>query len=368
MLKFRTIRVGAHERGLVFRDGALVEILEPGRHFRFAFSGALRIDRVSIRVPILAHNDIDVIIKSGLLTDRAEVIDLCDYERALVWVDGRLSAVFGRGVRVLWNRFHEIRIEVIDARTLRLERPDLATILTIPGVDEHLTQVNVEAEHTGLLYRDGRLEARLQPGTYALWRGVGRVRLEIVDLREQMIDISGQELMTADKVTLRVNTVTTFRISDAVKSVEASEDMPQLLYREAQLALRATIGGRELDALLGEKDAVASELEQEISRRAARLGIEVVRLGIRDIILPGDMKDLLNRVTEARKAAEANLIARREETAAMRSQANTARLMSQNPVLMKLRELEVLEKVAERADLKVVLGETGLSDRLTTLI
>lgn len=368
MLTLRTIRIGAHERGLVMRDGALVEILEPGRHWRFALSGRLRIDRVSVRVPLLTHPDIDVIVKSGLLEDMAEILDLGDTERALVWIDGRLSAIFGHGVRVLWTLFHEIRVEVLDARSLRLERPDLATVLRVPGAEEHLMQVDIDAEQNGLLYRDGRLEARLEPGTYALWRNVGRIRVETIDLREQVLDIAGQELMTADKVTLRVNTVVTFRVADAAKTVEVSEDMRQLLYREAQLALRATVGGRELDTLLSEKDAVASELEQEMTRRAARLGVEVVRLGIRDVVLPGEMKDLLNRVTEARKAAEANLIARREETAAMRSQANTARLMGQNPVLMKLRELEVLEKVAERADLKVVLGETGLSDRLTTLV
>jgi chorismate mutase len=73
-------------------------------------------------------------------------------------------------------------------------------------------------------------------------------------------------------------------------------------------------------------------------------------VGIRDIILPGEMKDLMNKVTEAKKAAEANLIARRDETAAMRSQANTAKLLADNPILMRPRELEVLEKIAYAAD------------------
>ena len=80
-------------------------------------------------------------------------------------------------------------------------------------------------------------------------------------------------------------------------------------------------------------------------------------LGIRDVILPGEMKDLMNKVTEAKKAAEATLITRREETAAMRSQANTAKILESSPTLMRLRELEMLEKVAEKANLKVVLGE-----------
>ena len=90
---------------------------------------------------------------------------------------------------------------------------------------------------------------------------------------------------------------------------------------------------------------------------------------MRDVILPGEMKELLNQVTSAKKAAEANLISRREETAAIRSQANTAKLLDASPTLMRLRELEVLEKVAESSNLQVLLGDTGsLSDRVAKLI
>ena len=128
------------------------------------------------------------------------------------------------------------------------------------------------------------------------------------------------------------------------------------------------IGGRELDRLLSDKDEVAGELRSLVAREAAKLGLEVVALGIRDVILPGEMKTLLNRVIEAKKAAEANLVTRREETAAMRSQANTSRLFESNPTLMRLRELEVLERVAEKAELTVILGEQGLTDRVSKLL
>ena len=98
------------------------------------------------------------------------------------------------------------------------------------------------------------------------------------------------------------------------------------------------------------------------------IGLKVVSVGVRDVILPGDMKDLMNKVTKAKKAAEANLIARREETAAMRSQANTAKLLDASPTLMRLRELEVLEKVAGSGKLNVVLGEKGLAERVVNLL
>jgi regulator of protease activity HflC (stomatin/prohibitin superfamily) len=174
--------------------------------------------------------------------------------------------------------------------------------------------------------------------------------------------------MTADKVTLRLNAVVTHRVSDALAAVTVVEDCRQALYREAQLALRAVVGTRELDALLSDKDAVARELTALVRARAAAFGVEVAALGIRDVILPGEMKELLNKVTEARKAAEANLITRREETAAIRSQANTARVLESSPTLMRLRELEALEKIAAKANLSVVVGEKGLTDRVVKLL
>ena len=160
----------------------------------------------------------------------------------------------------------------------------------------------------------------------------------------------------------------TYCIVDAKQAVTVSDGATQSLYRETQLALRAVVGTRDLDTFLTEKDAVTNAFEEAVRRRAGELGLEIISVGIRDVILPGEMKDLMNKVTEAKKAAEANLIVRREETAAMRSQANTAKLLADNPTLMRLRELEVLEKVATSGKLNVVLGEKGLADRVVNLL
>ncbi len=165
-----------------------------------------------------------------------------------------------------------------------------------------------------------------------------------------------------------MNAVVTCRVADARTAVSTVDDVRQALYREAQLALRAVVGARELDTFLMKKDGVASELADMVRARAKTLGVELSAVGIRDIILPGEMKDLMNKVTEAKKATEANLIARREETAAMRSQANIAKLLADNPTLMRLRELEVLEKVAANSKLNILLGDKGLTDRVLNVL
>jgi regulator of protease activity HflC (stomatin/prohibitin superfamily) len=217
-------------------------------------------------------------------------------------------------------------------------------------------------------FRDGADQATLAPGSYAFWKGVGKLKLYDVDLKEQVLDISGQEIMTADKVTLRLNALVAYRITDALRSVTEVDGAAQALYRATQLALREAVGAKDLDMLLVGKDALAIELAAMIAPRAAELGITVVTAGVRDIILPGDMKDLMNKVTEAKKAAEASLITRREETAAMRMQANTAKILDTNPTLMKLKELEVLEKVADKANLTVLLGDEGLASKVVKLL
>ena len=100
--------------------------------------------------------------------------------------------------------------------------------------------MTVEAGHAGLFFKDGRHEATLGPGAHAFWKGVAKARIVDVDLREQVVDVAGQEIMTADKVTLRLNAVVTFKVADPLKAVSTVEDYRQALYREAQLALRAS--------------------------------------------------------------------------------------------------------------------------------
>jgi len=362
------VKVLEQERALVFRDGAFEGVLGPGVHWVLDLGLQLRIEVVSIRGGWLVHPELELMVKSGRLDRELAVVDLKTHERAIVWVDGRLELVLKPGVYAFWTVLRSVRIDVVDARSALFEHQQLAAVLALPGAAALLEPVAIEAGHMGLLFRDGRHEATLAPGAYALWKGVARAEVVTVDLREQMVDVAGQEIMTADKVTLRLNAVVTFKVVDALKTVTAVEDHRQALYREAQLALRAVVGARTLEALLGEKEAVARELDAGLRERVAGFGVEVVSLGIRDVILPGEMKELMNKVIEAQKAAEAALITRREETAAMRSQANTARLIEQNPMLMRLREIEALERVAEKGRLSVVVGEGGLAGRVVKLV
>ena len=368
MLFIRRFKIRSYEMGLLFRDEEFERILPGGSYWFFDPFGKIRVDIVSRRAPWLSLEKLDVVVKSGQLGEHATVFEVKDDERALVWIDGRFAAILTAGQYAYWMGFRKVSVEVVNVRNPRFEHADQKAILRSQGQHGQFEIHSVPRDHVGIMFIDGRYVETVSPGIYAFWRGMADVRVVEVDLREKMIDVAGQDVMTADKVTLRLNAVATYRVTDARKSISLNEDARNALYREVQFALRAVVGSRELDGFLAEKDAVAKEIEDAVRRRAVELGLELASVGIRDVILPGEMKDLMNKVTEAKKAAEANLISRREETAAIRSQANTAKLLADNPVLMRLRELEVLEKIAGGGKLSVVLGEKGLADRVMNLL
>src|SRR3569623_2386764 len=245
---FKTVKIRNYEIGLLFRDGEFKGLLGAGRHWFFDPLGKVRVSIVSQREPWLVHEKLDVIIKSGALKDRAIVLDLKDYQRALVWVDGRFSHVLAPGLYAYWTGFREVSVEIVDARNLRFEHKDFQVISRSASADRVLDVLAVEQGYAGVLYVDGKYVETLPPGRHAFWKNVAKVTLVPVDLREAMHDVAGQEIMTADKVTLRLNAVVTYKVSDPLKVVSITDDARQALYREAQLALRAVIGARELDS------------------------------------------------------------------------------------------------------------------------
>lgn len=358
-------RIRYDQIGLLFINGKFERVLGEGVHWTNIFAQH-ELEVLTLRYPVITHKRLIEI--ANALKPYGEVIHLTDSQRALVWVSGRFFQVLAAGSYFISNSIVDVRFEVVDARKVQFHHPAIAAIAR-SDQGQHLNVENVLPDHVGLLYLDGSFDSQLQPGRYAFWRQVSDVSLKLVDLREQAIDVNGQDLMTADKVTLRLNAIVTYVIDDARRSVSTSDNVHQAIYRATQLVLRTIVGQHPLDDFLEDKQKVAEVAKESLVARANELGIKIISVGVRDVILPGDMKDLMNRVIEARKSAEANLIFRREETAAIRSQANSAKLLESNPTLMRLRELEVLEKVAQSSNLKVVLSDgEGLSDRLRKIV
>ena len=209
----------------------------------------------------------------------------------------------------------------------------------------------------------------LAPGLHYYWRFLRDLKVETVDLRLQVLEVAGQEILTRDKVSLRVNLTAGYRITDVLTAFARQAKPVDFLYKELQFGLRAAVGTRTLDELLENKTVIDDVVNTHLPRRvedSGGFGLEVESVGVKDIILPGDMKIILAKVVEAEKAAQANVIRRREETAATRSLLNTAKVMEGNPITLRLKELETLEKVTEKIDKISVFG--GLDGVLKDLV
>ena len=185
-------------------------------------------------------------------------------------------------------------------------------------------------------------------------------------MRLQAVEVTGQDILTRDKVGLRLNLSATFRFSDVLTAHKQLQKPAEHLYRELQLGLRAAVGTRSLDELLENKTVIDEVVTAHVRGKLEGYGLALEGVGVKDIVLPGEMKTILAQVVEAGKAAEANVIRRREETAATRSLLNTAKVMEDNPVALRLKELETLERISERIDKISVFG--GLDQVLNGLV
>ena len=367
---FLSVRIRQHERGLLYRGGDFVRLLAPGRHWMLGWLLGRRtsIEAVSTLTPRFENVLLDVLLEHAAVRDALKVVDLREEQRAIVWKDGRLLSILGPGRYAYWRTTATIEVEVFSVRDFWLRHAQIEAIAAHADARKWIDGVDVVAGEEVLLYVDGRLVERLREGRYFYWKGCGRVLWQSVHLREQICDIAGQEILTADKVTLRVNLVVGYQVADPLKATDRVIDVKQTVYRDAQLALRAAVGTRTLDALLADKEAVGEQVRAALEAATAEYGVSVRSVGLRDLILPGDMRELFNRVIAAEKEAAANLIKRREETAAARSQSNTAKLLAENPQLARLKELEMLQEILAGAKTTFVFGSGDLAGQVRSLI
>ncbi|CAI3926881.1 Regulator of protease activity HflC [Commensalibacter communis] len=231
-----------------------------------------------------------------------------------------------------------------------------------------LVTSTIESYEKGILRIDGIIYPPLEAGTYYFWNIAVNLTVKKIDLRRQTLDITGQELLTRDRVTIRINLTADYTVEDPMMAVSAVKDYQAALYNTLQLTFRKTLGEMSLDQILDRKFAIGDETMAMVRAEMKSIGLEVHNIDLKDVILPGEMRDIFNQVVAAEKQAETNVIRRREETNATRSLLNTAKVMADNPIMLRLKELESLEAIAAKVDhLTVHNGTEGLMNDLVKL-
>jgi regulator of protease activity HflC (stomatin/prohibitin superfamily) len=364
-MTIKRITVAQHERALVWKNKTFAGVLEPGKHWLIAPMSDVQAQLYDLTVPEFEHARVDFLIKEAGATMQKyfDIVELTEHEAGLVYKNGKLAGVLAPGKRQLyWKGPIEVKVEKVDIAAAPEVAAPVAKLLArakqplLAHVTDAVSSVEVPDTSVALLIVDGTFAKLLDPGLHVFWKFQRTVKVEMIDRRVQTMEVSGQDILTKDKVSLRVNLTALWQVEDVIKAREALQNFVEFVYKELQFALREAIGSRTLDELLGAKGDLDREIQASARGKVEQHGLKLTSVGIKDVILPGEMKEILNRVVEAEKVAQANLIKRREETAATRSLLNTARLMDENPTLLRLKELETLEKVTEKVDKLTVFG------------
>ena len=214
----------------------------------------------------------------------------------------------------------------------------------------------VSEGYVGLLYREGKFLEVLGAGRYIRW---GRYfTLTAFDLRKTSLVVAGQDVLTADNVSLKLSLLVTYQVTDPVKAAHETQNWQGDLYNAAQLALRAVVGSVAVEALLNQRLEIGAQLLARVQSEAAKIGVTIHLIEVKDVMFPADLKRAFAEVLKSKQEGQAALERARGESAALRNLANAAKLLEGNPALMNLRLMQSLS-AAQTAGNTLVLGMPG---------
>lgn len=357
--------INENQKGLLFDNGVLKNILNPGKY------------------NIFFGKTIEKLQLSNEITPQyctvQKILDYCPGAKAMISevtvkngevclhsVNGVFVECLTAGQHAFWSEYGQHAFDVISTAEPKIANIPPVIVAQLSG--EFVHQVEVPEGFSSIVYYDGKAAEYLEAGRYFYWNGAVKITERQFDMRILTLNIPGQEILTKDKVGLRVNFTMNWRITDYVKLSENYTDMVTTLYNTAQLALRDLLGQRTMDELLANREDIGAAVLADLRERTAEMFIEIVSAGIKDVILPGEIASIMNSVLAAEKQAQANVITRREEVASTRSLLNTAKLLDENETLRRLKELEYIERICEHVGEITVDARSGLIDQLNQIL
>jgi regulator of protease activity HflC (stomatin/prohibitin superfamily) len=370
---FMKIIIHENERGFLYKDGIFQRMLPPGKHKVRKFLGE-NIHNVSIvgRTAIILNPtnmpqmNLDTMLNDKLFKESIVVIEVPESNYAAHFVDGYISGLLKPGKYVFWNIYHKHTFKLYDrTQPESINEMPVEYIRYASGLHSY---IDVGAGSVALLFFNGKFERLLESGRYFFWNHNVNVTYKAVDTRLQQLEITGQEILTADKIGVRLNFTCSYKVVEPVKIFTDIQDYQQQVKSLVQLSLRAFVGKFRLDELLRQKDNIGDFVLEKLKEKESELFVCFSYAGVKDIILPGEIRDIMNTVLIAEKAAQASVITRREETAETKSLLDTAKLMDENDTLYKLKELEYLERICDKIKSISVDSSGGILKSLRELV
>lgn len=351
------------ERGLMFKDGKFQRMLEPGKyHFR----KNVEVEILNIESPLVSKNcSSETLLRDENIAKNTDVFEIKEGTLGLYFRDGVYVRVLHQKKHIFWNIDIKNEVKIVDLSDPKVSDDVPRYILEKLQSMYFQALIEVADYQKCLLFYNNKMVDILNAGSYYFWRTDVNVTSKLFDTRLTNMSVNGQEVLTLDKVTIRVNLTVNYRITDCVKMYLEIDDYKEQIHIIAQMALRDYVGKHKLDEILTSKNEMSEFVFSRFKEKEKSLYIEVSEAGVKDIILPGDIRSIMNTVLIAEKKAQASIITRREEVASTRSLLNTAKLMDENKTLYRLKELEYIERIAQYVK-KINLNSSG--DVLSQLV
>jgi hypothetical protein len=339
--------INEKQRGFLFRNGKFIKMLQAGKYRNLKFIDGKEIEVAELGEAISERMvSLDVLLRDEAINQSTKVVEIADGELALHFVNNKYAGYLGAGRYAFWTVYDRHDFTIVDIKSPEVSNDIPHYILkSLPA--NMIAKIEVVEYEKARLFFDKKFARILDAGMYYFWKSNVTVDVGIVDTRLTRLELTGQDILTLDKVNVRINFVCNYRITDYVKVLTEVDDYVEHLHVAAQLALREYIGQFRIDEILENKNRISEYVLEKLIAAARVVFVDVIDAGVKDIILPGEIKDIMNTVLVAEKRAQANVIMRREEVASTRSLLNTAKLMDENHTLYKLKELEYLEKICE---------------------
>jgi hypothetical protein len=360
----KKIIINANQLGIVYKNGAIKTMLKSGENWIGFFETAIIYDKGSRYIETINP---EIALENNDFINATTVTTIGENEIAILQINGIFKEVLNPGKCVYFEGYDKVEFQIIDLKNYIIDESIDTNLIAKPALMSYIRTYNIEVNEKGILFIDGKFEKIMDAGHYKFWKNATAMHIVKTDMRTLAMELSGQEILTKDKAQLRINFTVQYKIVDIYKALVENKDCEKHLYTAVQLAMRTIIGRLNIDELMEDKDSINTQIKINVIGAAKVLGIEIIACGIKDIILPADIKNILNQVLIAEKKAQANIITRREETASTRSLLNTAKLMEDNAMLWKLKEMEYVEKIAEKINTISLNGNGQVIDQLKTI-
>jgi regulator of protease activity HflC (stomatin/prohibitin superfamily) len=353
--------INTNSVGLVYRKNEMKRVLTAGNHWLGFGETMITHDMAK---SFYASTEIDVLLLNKDFEALATTVEIADNELMLVYQNKNFKQVLTAGKYAFWKGLNKYSFVTVNLEDYEIASDIDKNTIEKPQLAAYIRVFKVENYEKALLLIDGNFEKVIAPGNYIFWKNRTVIQVLKTDMRQLSMEIIGQEILTKDKAQLRINFSMQYKVTDLIKALLENKEFDKQLYVSIQLALREIVGKMTFDELMENKDKISESILRICADKAGNLGVKLVDCGVKDIVLPGEIKEIMNQVLIAEKRAQANLITRREETASTRSLLNTAKLMEDNAMLYKLKEMEYVEKIAEKINTISLSGSGQIVDQL----